>query len=130
MTPPPKVTDVRAAGGGPAKRWCGGRVTVRAGGGRDDQAFEVPLVGSSASRRASPIRETEVSSAIRNPAGKRNSQGRETTAGVPSCSRVPSETSGGWMPRPKYDSEVSAMIAPHTPMVASTISSEDTLGTM
>src|SRR5690625_7612341 len=72
------------------------------------------------------MRETEVSSATRNPAGKRKSQGRETTAGVPSCSRVPSDTSGGWMPRPKYDSEVSAMIAPHTPIVASTIRSEDT----
>src|SRR5690625_3074216 len=34
------------------------------------------------------------------------------------------------MPRPKYDSEVSAMIAPHTPIVASTIRSEDTFGTM
>src|SRR5699024_3245310 len=65
-----------------------------------------------------------------NPAGKRKSQGRETTAGVPSCSRVPSDTSGGWMPRPKYDSEGSAMMAPHTPIVASTIRSEDTFGTM
>src|SRR5699024_11731336 len=94
-----------------------------------DQAFEVPLVGSSASRSASPMRETEVSSAMRNPAGKRKSQGRETTAGVPSCSRVPSDTSGGWMPRAKYDSDVSAMIAPHTPTAATTTRSAEEYGT-
>ena len=34
------------------------------------------------------------------------------------------------MPRPKYDSEVSAMIAEHTPRVASTMSREETFGTM
>src|SRR5690625_6244240 len=77
-----------------------------------DQAFEVPLVGSSASRSASPLRETEVSSAMRNPAGKRKSQGRETTAGVQSCSRVLSDTSGVWMHRQTYDCEISEMLSP------------------
>ena len=50
--------------------------------------------------------------------------------GVPSAISVPSETSGGWTPKPKNDRPASARIAALTLIVASMISSDDMFGRM
>ncbi len=49
---------------------------------------------------------------------------------MPSAISVPSETSGGWTPKPKYDSPVSEITAALTLIVASTISSDEMFGRM
>ena len=50
--------------------------------------------------------------------------------GVPSAMSVPSETSGGCTPKPKYDRPVSEITAAETLIVASTMSSDEMFGRM
>ena len=63
-------------------------------------SLELPEVGSTASRSASPTRLTANSSTISTIAGKMNIHGRVVADGVPSASSNPSETSGRWTPKP------------------------------
>ena len=64
------------------------------------------------------------------PAGNRNTHGNVVADFVPSAISVPSETSGGWMPKPRKLRPVSPMIAVPTFSVVSMISSDATFGRM
>src|SRR5262249_29393766 len=90
---------------------CGGRV------GSSQRAREEWAVGSSASRRPSPTKFTPSTKRISSPPGNRNSHGNVSAEFVPSRMSVPSDTSGGWTPKPKYDSPVSARMTPPTLIV-------------
>src|ERR1700722_21041478 len=78
-------------------------------------------VGSSASRRPSPMKLTVRIVSTRSPAGKKNSQGSVVAASWPLAIRLPRDTSGGWMPRPRKDSTASMRIASATVRVALTM---------
>jgi len=53
-----------------------------------------------------------------------------TADSVPDAINVPSDTSGGCTPKPKYDSPVSLITAPPTAIVASMIRNDATFGMM
>ena len=116
-----------------ARRWCAGPCRPGRSGrsrrliGPDPPEAEL---GSRASRRPSPTAFTQSTSSTTTTAGPANSHGKLLTCRAPSPSSVPSEVSGGWTPKPKNDSPVSARIAPPTLRVASMISSEEMFGRM
>ncbi len=60
-----------------------------------------PLPGSSASRNPSPVRLAHTRINTSTPAGNRKTQGNVVADWVPLAISVPSETSGGWMPKPR-----------------------------
>lgn len=64
------------------------------------------------------------------PAGNRNTHGNVVAEPVPSAISVPSDTSGGWIPKPRKLKPVSARIAVPTLSAVSMISSDATLGRM
>ena len=59
------------------------------------------LPGSSASRSPSPIRLAQKMISTSTPAGNRKSHGNVVADGVPPAMSVPSDTSGGWTPKPR-----------------------------
>ena len=57
-----------------------------------------------------------------------NSHGYVRAEAVPSAMRLPRETSGGWIPKPRYERPVSLRIVAQTFSVASIIRIEATFG--
>ncbi len=86
--------------------------------------------GSSASRRPSPTRLAHNTISTSTPAGNRNTHGNVVTDLVPSAISVPSDTSGGWMPKPRKLNPVSARIAMPTFSAVSMMRIDATFGRM